>query len=154
MYVAMFLYGVARTVSRVSIMLFYFRIFDNTSGRRLRIAVLVLDVLSCSALILLILFPCRPISYFWDKWDGEHHGTCIDFYGEAVGIGIKDIIVDVIIISLPLPYIAQLKLSRRKKIMSCVLFSVGVWCVVPLPLHHIPLTRIFVYLQRHRRQRR
>lgn len=127
MWVAMFLYGVARTVSRVSIMLFYFRIFESTPGRRLRIAVLVLDVISCFALILLVLFPCRPISHFWDRWDGEHEGTCLDFYGKAVGIGIKDIIVDVIIISLPLPYISKLNLNRKKKIMSCILFSVGLW---------------------------
>lgn len=144
MWVAMFLYGVARTVSRVSIMLFYFRIFENTPGRRLRIAVLVLDVLSCSALILLVLFPCRPISHFWDRWDGEHEGTCLDFYGEAVGIGIKDIIVDVIIITLPLPWISKLNLNRKKKIMSCILFSVGL-CVIIVSAGRIAVVDKFVH---------
>ncbi|KAK0723610.1 hypothetical protein B0T26DRAFT_750869 [Lasiosphaeria miniovina] len=81
-------------------MLFYFRVFANTPGRRF------------------------ALPYFWNNLDNEHEGTCIDFFGEAFGIAIKDIIVDPIIISLPLPYIAQLKLCM-KKTMSCLLFSLG-----------------------------
>ncbi len=126
-YIIISLYGVARMASRISIMLFYFRIFDKTPGRHLRIGVLVFDVLASVGLILFVIFPCRPVSHFWTRWDRENDasGSCIDFYGQAVGIGVTQIVIDVGIILLPMPWIAQLRLGRRKKIMSCFLFSVG-----------------------------
>jgi hypothetical protein len=83
------LYGVARVASRVSIMLFYFRIFAKTPGHRLRKWVLILDVGTCVPLALFALFPCRPVSYFWTRWDGEHLGSCIDLKAETLGLGIS-----------------------------------------------------------------
>lgn len=127
MWVVMFFYGVVRIVFRVFIMLFYFCIFENIFGCCFRIVVLVLDVFSCFVLILLVFFLCCFISYFWDCWDGEYEGICFDFYGEVVGIGIKDIIVDVIIIIFFLFWIFKLNLNCKKKIMSCILFFVGFW---------------------------
>ena len=125
-YAALFLYGFTRTMSRISILLFYFRIFERTPGHRFRVALLVFDVISCSALLVLTLFPCIPVSLFWTRWDGlSRAGKCIDFKKEVLGIGIKDLFVDVVIISLPLPYIAGLSLDRKKKVLSFVLFSVG-----------------------------
>ncbi|KAK3988882.1 hypothetical protein QBC44DRAFT_370712 [Cladorrhinum sp. PSN332] len=128
-YVALFLYGFTRTLSRISILLFYFRIFERTPGHKFRVGILVFDVVTCTALILLALFPCNPIGVFWTRWDGIRTGKCVDFKKEVLGIGIKDIFVDVVIISLPLPYIASLNLDRKKKVLSMILFSFGL-CVI------------------------
>jgi hypothetical protein len=130
-WVLIFLYGTCRMTSRISIMLFYFRILRNVqSGRWLRWTILVLDATSCLGLILLNLFTCQPVSYYWTRWDGEQVGSCVNLPLEIRVIGIKDIIFDVIIIAMPLPYIAQLQLSLKKRLMSAVLFSIGIVIVV------------------------
>ncbi|KAK4231831.1 hypothetical protein QBC38DRAFT_464691 [Podospora fimiseda] len=142
-YVALFLYGITRTLSRISILLFYFRIFERTPGHKLRVGILIFDVVTCGALILLTLFPCTPISVFWTRWDGVRTGKCVDFKKEVLGIGIKDIFVDVIIITLPLPYIASLNLDRKKKILSMLLFSFGL-CVIGTGIAKLTVVDKFV----------
>ncbi|KAK4167047.1 hypothetical protein QBC43DRAFT_204938 [Cladorrhinum sp. PSN259] len=142
-YVALFLYGFTRTLSRISILLFYFRIFERTPGRRFRVGILVFDVVTCVALILLSLFPCNPISAFWTRWDRVRTGKCVDFKQEVLGISIKDIFMDVVIISMPLPYIASLNLDTKKKVLSMILFSVGL-CVIGTGIAKLTVVDKFV----------
>lgn len=133
-YITMPLYSIARLVSRISILLFYMRIFDKTPGRRLRICVLVFDIITGLGLSILVAIPCRPVGFFWVRWDREHdsEGQCIDFYAEALSMGITQLLIDVAIILLPIMWISRLQLKIREKLMSCFLFSVGLW-YVPFP---------------------
>jgi len=123
-------YGLSRVCSRISVLLFYTRIFQNTPGRRIRIAVLVFDVICFAVIRSLAIFGCTPISHFWTGWDGEHVGRCINLEKTLIAAGVKDIVIDLVIIALPLPYIASLKLSKKKRIMSSILFSVGVIVII------------------------
>lgn len=71
------------------------------------------------------IFVCHPVSYFWQGWDGEHKGGCIDansFIYAGSGINIS---IDISIILLPLPELFKLQLSQKKKVAIMAMFSVG-----------------------------
>jgi hypothetical protein len=93
------------------------------------IGTLVYSVALSLAFIIVSIFQCRPISYFWLRWDGEHTGQCIDEAGFIWSSAILTIALDCWILVLPLPFIARLQLSLRKKILAGGLFGVGIWYV-------------------------
>lgn len=71
-------------------------------------------------------FQCWPVPFFWDGWRGEMEGKCtvdIRLFGFIRG-GIE-IALDLAILSLPLPMLAKLQMSLRKKIQIMSMFVVG-----------------------------
>ena len=64
-----------------------------------------------------VIFQCNPVHVAWAQWDREHQGTCINLNAEGWVSGACNIIFNIIIIiSLPLPSLAKLKMKRQKKI--------------------------------------
>ncbi|KAK3337728.1 hypothetical protein B0T19DRAFT_413393 [Cercophora scortea] len=131
-YVNFALYGIIRLCTRVSILLFYIRIFEHTRGHRARVAFLILDIVTVLSSIGVSLFSCVPVHLFWTRWDGEHYneGHCQNLFGEIVGVGVKDIAFDVAIILLPLPWIAALNLTTKKKVKAFALLAVGIVIII------------------------
>ncbi|CAG9949556.1 unnamed protein product, partial [Clonostachys rosea f. rosea IK726] len=69
-YVMNVLYVFTRMLIRISIVLFYMRIFQFDSAKRvMRIAMAVAIIVSMPA-IFGSMFLCTPISYYWMRWDG------------------------------------------------------------------------------------
>ncbi|ETS81013.1 hypothetical protein PFICI_06015 [Pestalotiopsis fici W106-1] len=112
MYALFVLYITSRDLVRLSILLFYQRIF----GR---------DPLAKP-----ILFGCTPISYFWTSWDGEHEGHCISTNGIFWAGALVVIAIDIWVMLIPLPFIMKLKFSLRKKLLSGVMFTFGIFVVI------------------------
>lgn len=72
------LYVFTRMLIRISIVLFYMRIFQFDSAKRvMRIAMAVAIIVSMPA-IFGSMFLCTPISYYWMRWDGGAEGHCVD----------------------------------------------------------------------------
>lgn len=75
---------------------------------------------------LVIIFACKPISSFWTSWDGTRTPDyCINqntFYLVAASFNIA---IDIAIVLIPIPELMKLKLSMRKKLFLCAIFSVG-----------------------------
>lgn len=73
-----------------------------------------------------IIFACKPISAFWTSWDmTQKPDYCINqntFYLVAAAINIT---IDIGIVLIPIPELMKLKLSDRKKVFLCAIFSVG-----------------------------
>ena len=73
-----------------------------------------------------IIFACKPISAYWTSWDGARKPDyCINqnkFYLIAAGFNIA---IDIAIVLIPIPELMKLKLSNRKKLFLCSIFSVG-----------------------------
>lgn len=125
-YIATGMYVGARSCTRVSILSFYLRIFTVKEARRKIIYTLIAEVALSVAYILTIMFQCTPVSYYWTKWDMEHHGQCINTYLFMV-IGWSILIAaDLWVMWLPLPMIARLQLSMRKKLLASVMFATGI----------------------------
>ncbi|KAI9708219.1 MAG: hypothetical protein M1820_004173 [Bogoriella megaspora] len=91
------------------------------------------------------IFLCNPVSFFWQGWDGEHKGRCLDansFIYAGSGINIS---IDISIILLPLPEIFKLQLSAKKKAAIMAMFCVGgfttiVACIRLAQLRHYAKT--------------
>lgn len=110
---------------KLSLLLFYLRIFPSTTLKRLLWATVVFDVLYGLVFALVGLLQCRPMSFFWTRWDGQHQGHCINV--NAVGwanAGIS-IALDFWMLALPLSQLQGLQLHWKKKIGVALMFFVG-----------------------------
>ncbi|KAI4658853.1 uncharacterized protein J4E79_006612 [Alternaria viburni] len=73
-----------------------------------------------------MMFQCQPISFFWDGWKGETSGRCtVDVRLFGFIRGAIEIMLDVAILSLPLPMLARLQMSWKKKVQIISMFAVG-----------------------------
>lgn len=126
LYVAYFMYQIAEFLCQLSILAFYLRIMVDP---KLRLAVwLLMGLVTCFGLgnTFAMIFQCLPVRLFWDGWRGEMSGSCgvdVRLFGFVRG-GIE-IFLDLAILILPLPMLAKLNMSKKKKLQIMSMFCVG-----------------------------
>lgn len=125
-YVAALMYVVARSFTRVSIVLFYLRVFPVQEARRKIIYTLILQVVVSVTFTLVMMFQCTPVSFTWTQWDLQHSGRCIDLYHFMITGWSILIAIDLWVLWLPLRMVANLQLSLRKKLLVSVMFATGI----------------------------
>jgi hypothetical protein len=143
LYVAYFMYMLAEALCQMSILAFYLRIMVDPRLRKTVWFLMVVVTCFGIANVFAMVFQCTPIPFFWDGWKGEMEGFCgvdvrlfvskllassleqslIDEQGFARG-GIE-IFLDLAILTLPLPMLAKLNMSPKKKLQILSMFSVG-----------------------------
>lgn len=79
--------------------------------------------------LIVSIFQCRPISYYWHRWDGEHEGSCLDPSAIAWVNAAISISLDIWMIGIPLSQLNGLNLDCKKKVGVGAMFSVGLLCV-------------------------
>ncbi|KAF2787589.1 hypothetical protein K505DRAFT_396381 [Melanomma pulvis-pyrius CBS 109.77] len=126
LYVAYFMYQVAEFLCQLSILAFYLRIMINFKSRL--VVWILMGLVTCFGLgnSFSMIFQCMPIHFFWDGWRGEMPGSCgvdVRLFGFVRG-GIE-IFLDLAILTLPLPMLAKLKMSKKKKLQIMSMFCVG-----------------------------
>ena|ERR1700761_6765901 len=121
----MLFYVLARCLVRVSISLFYLRIFRVPGARQLIILSLVLNGAITITYATALIFQCTPINFFWLQWDGLHEGHCIDQWAMLLSGGCVTIALDIFICLLPMPWVFQLQFSREKKLLTVAMFALG-----------------------------
>ncbi|KAK8117321.1 uncharacterized protein PG998_005602 [Apiospora kogelbergensis] len=133
-YAEPYVYAVSVTTTRVSILLLYHRLFDtNTTSNTLyvwqtRFAVGLTGVYPIIMFIVMAA-ACRPVSFYWTQYLGES-GTCIDVTLFYLAFGIVNMVNDVVILILPIPTIAKLQLSWRKRISIMAIMLLGCFSCV------------------------
>ncbi|KAJ4382421.1 hypothetical protein N0V86_002756 [Didymella sp. IMI 355093] len=143
LYVAYFMYMLAEALCQMSILAFYLRIMIEP---RLRTVVWILmGVVTCFGIanVFSMIFQCTPVSFFWDGWRGEMAGFCgvdVRLFGFARG-GIE-IFLDLAILTLPLPMLAKLNMSPKKKLQIMSMFCVGFVITVPIAYEVLALTSL------------
>jgi len=111
---------------QLSILAFYLRILTD---RKIRLSIWSLMVLVAAfglANLFAMIFQCWPINYFWDGWKGQMIASSVikmNLFSFIRG-GIE-IALDLIILCLPLPTLAKLQMSSRKKLQIMSMFCVG-----------------------------
>lgn len=132
-FINMLLYTATRFLIRMSIILFYLRVFplrsDNKLGRIL-VATLVGNTVYNLSFFLAVVFQCQPISHFWTSWEEAHDGHCGNITVLAWVAAITGIIFDAWLLALPFPQLLALNLHWKKKIMGSMMFGVGMAVVV------------------------
>jgi hypothetical protein len=68
---------------------------------------------------------CIPISLAWTRWDGEHHGRCIDLNADAWTSAAFNILLDLVVIALPMRELKNLAMSHRRKFGVMLMFLGG-----------------------------
>lgn len=116
------LYATTVTLIKCSILAFYHRIFAVAAFRRVNFIVGIICLLWFVAGIVSDLTYCVPLSHFWDP---TVEGHCFDFNRYFLIMEIIDLVIDVVIMILPLRTIANLHLSRRKRLALLGVFSCG-----------------------------
>ncbi|KAF4551090.1 CFEM domain-containing protein 1 [Elsinoe fawcettii] len=129
-YVMAWLYFLQITLLKLSLLFFYLRVFPRTEIRRLLWGTVAFVSVWGAAFVLTAIFQCRPIHYFWSKWDGLHKGTCLSANKISwVNAGFS-IVLDLWILAIPIWEIRQLKMHWKKKVGVAVMFGVGTFVTV------------------------
>ncbi|KAK2053307.1 integral membrane protein [Colletotrichum caudatum] len=125
-----FLYLVELPLIKASILFFLLRIFPGRGIRRWLWSVQFLNLLVCLAFVIVTLAQCRPFSYFWTGWDGEHEGMCINLSKLALFHVGFNIALDVVMLVLPITQVYKLKMDTRKKIGVIAMFQAGIFLTI------------------------
>ncbi|KAL4803358.1 hypothetical protein BDV18DRAFT_144636 [Aspergillus unguis] len=119
------LYTACTALVKVSVLLFYLRIFPN---RLLRLATFVsLGIIIAWGAVYVFaeIFWCSPVSYFWTQWDREHVGKCFDHDALLLSHAGINMFLDITVVLLPMPVLARLQMSLEKRVGMCVMFATG-----------------------------
>lgn len=124
-YVIEVLYFLQIALLKMSILFFYLRIFPSTGTRRVLWGTVVFNALLGTVFVFVAIFQCKPISYFWTKWNGEHQGSCININSMAWAHAGINIALDFWMLGIPLSQLPRLKLHWKKKVGVAIMFCVG-----------------------------
>lgn len=119
-------YMAAEALVQISLLAFYLRVFTCT-GKFKIVVWIMMGIAACfgCANTLAMLFQCRPISFFWEGWSQKSRGTCFNINTFSWARAAIEITIDLAIMILPLPMLAKLQMSLRKKIQVMAMFSIG-----------------------------
>ncbi|OCT45585.1 integral membrane protein [Cladophialophora carrionii] len=121
-------YIVILMLTKVSILLFYMRIFPSRGFQILCNTMLAFVVLSGVVVLLCQLLQCLPVRFNWDK--SIRGAKCINVNALTYGHAGINIFQDVLILALPIPWIMRLKLELNQKIGLVIMFQVGTFACV------------------------
>lgn len=110
------------TTTKISILLYYRRIFAIQTYKRATLALSVVTGLTWLTSELGICLQCFPLRSVWDPFVAGH---CMDFNVFVLVMGLIDLLLDISILCLPMSIISRLNLSLRRKISLALIFLLG-----------------------------
>lgn len=124
-YVMAVLYFLQVTLLKLSLLFFYLRIFPAKLPRAILWATVIFNCIFGAVFVIVAIFQCRPVNYFWTKWDGEHEGHCLDINALSWSNAAISIALDIWMLAIPMWQLKNLNLDWRKKIGVGMMFTVG-----------------------------
>ncbi|KAL8963927.1 MAG: hypothetical protein Q9183_004840, partial [Haloplaca sp. 2 TL-2023] len=122
-------YTILITTTKLSILLFYRRVFMNqATSRRFRYtwyAILTWTICWCISVFFAAAFQCTPASYFWTKYTRKTEGTCMDLNPLLIVTACLNIITDIALLILPMPVVWNLQIDRSQKLAVSCIFLLG-----------------------------
>lgn len=126
----MFRYFLNLAVLKLTLLLFYLRIFPSQKLRWLLWGTVAFDVLFGASFVIAVLAQCTPIDFFWFRWDGEHQGHCVNINAIGWSNAAISIALDLWMLALPLSQLRALRLHWKKKVAVALMFVVGTFVTV------------------------
>ena len=121
----MICYSVSFPLTKISLLLLYRRVFQVPSFQRTINIVAVAFGAFLIAQLAVVIFTCKPISYFWDQVIDPTGGSCVDIRAFYYAVNIINILMDIVLLVLPISKIWQLQMPTRKKVAICGIFFLG-----------------------------
>lgn len=112
----------AITLIKLSVLLFYQRIFSTPQFRLRTNIVGGLVVAWLFINNFMAAFQCRPIRKAWSPLTP---GRCIDTLSLIIGLQAGNLFLDIVILTLPVHAVSQLQMSLAKKISVAAIFLLG-----------------------------
>jgi hypothetical protein len=122
-YICELLYVITIGLVKVSILLFYLRVFPLNSLHLASWAMIGYCVASTLAFLFVTIFQCHPIAYVWNE--DFKGGKCVNYNTVAWANAAINIQQDLLIILLPVNALRRLQLNLKKKIGMYAMFGVG-----------------------------
>ena len=119
------LYLSSIALTKISILLFYLRIFPNPTFRRLVWLAIAYCIGYILGTVIALVFQCKPLNLAWTRWDNEHPGKCINLNLLGWMTAALNILGDMIVICLPLHELSKLAMGQRKKAGVMLMFLGG-----------------------------
>lgn len=117
-------YEPAETFLKISIVLFYIRLFPTTGFKRAGwISIAIVSAWGI-ATFLDNAFQCIPANFFWDKT--IKGGKCKEIGPVAIANGATSTACDILILVLPMPMIWNLQIDLRKRVALMAIFALGI----------------------------
>lgn len=92
------IYVLGVSLLKLSILLLYLRIFNFRTQAYILTG---LSACRCIVFIIALFASCQPFGYFFDRWNSEYNGACIDINAQISASSIINIILDGVITLLP-----------------------------------------------------
>ncbi|KAI1437791.1 hypothetical protein GGR50DRAFT_706853 [Xylaria sp. CBS 124048] len=127
-----FIYAACVSLTRLSILYFYYRIFERGSPW-FRLSLYIASFSTVAYVITAYVgavFLCRPIPFFWTQYDGGK-GRCINTFAFYFYMTVVNTVLDICVLLIPIREISLLQMSREKKISLCAVMGLGgIVCIV------------------------
>ncbi|KAK2589759.1 hypothetical protein QQS21_012559 [Conoideocrella luteorostrata] len=145
-YILEALYLTAISLVKMTLLVFYLMIFPSVSTgtwtRRLLWGSMIFNILLAAVCILLAIFQCNPVSYYWKQFlDEDMNGTCIASAPVAWVNASLNVALDVWMILIPLKEVYNLRMHWKKKTGVIVMFLMGTFVTVVSILRLLSLSQ-------------
>lgn len=134
-----FIFAIAISTIKLSVMFFYLRVFVNDGLRLATKLAMAFVLLWTVGNILQVFLICRP---FAATYDPTVKGECGNQVGAFIAIGAFNVVTDAIILTLPIPTIWGLKMSSSARLGLCAIFLVGFVVSIVAIIRIIALTQL------------
>ncbi|KAF4943298.1 hypothetical protein FSARC_14958 [Fusarium sarcochroum] len=126
LYTTAILYFVEVALLKLSMLFFYLRIFPTSYSRWCIWSTIIFNSVFTVVFNIVIAFcQCKPIDYFWNRWNGQDQGKCLNINAIAWSNSAINIALDIWMLSIPLWHLHYLNLSLKKKMEVGLMFSFG-----------------------------
>ncbi|KAI2615210.1 hypothetical protein GGR54DRAFT_632309 [Hypoxylon sp. NC1633] len=112
-------------VIKLSVLLFYRRIFTLRASRIVNNVFIGLTVAWGIAFTFAVAFQCTPVSTLWNQFELEYGAACIKVQPFYLSVAISDLLLDVLICVIPIPHVVGLKMPLRQKVAVIGIFLLG-----------------------------
>jgi hypothetical protein len=117
------LWASSLTAIKISILLFYTRIFSVRKFIITAYAIMAIVVSWWASVVLEEFLLCRPLAFNWDRT--IKGGVCSDNMAAYIAAGVINLCTDLMVLILPVPIILGLMLPVRTKIALTCTFCLG-----------------------------
>ena len=113
----------AITTIKLSILLFYRRLFPSPTFQRVALTIAFINILWWFGSLLTAFLHCRPFAYYWNK--SIVHGHCANDNVVGYSVTATELVTDLIVLVLPIPWLLRLKLTPSQRVGVIGLFFLG-----------------------------
>ncbi|KAH7149904.1 hypothetical protein B0J13DRAFT_583331 [Dactylonectria estremocensis] len=114
---------------KMAFLFFYLRIFSGPAQKVLW-GTIIFNTLYGVVFVFVASFQCTPVSFFWNGWDGEHAGKCLNTTAIGWANASVSVALDLWMLAVPLWCVRSLNMHWKKKLGVAFMFFVGTFVTV------------------------